>query len=167
MVWSTLCQKKKRSLLTLTEAILEEGNSEDGSKKGRSRAEILPWESSTGTQSREVGWELEGYFRLRKFHFICFSESQCANIFGTSAFFSASFAFIYFLRWVTKRHILILMRIVPIWRKKRMLYKRGLVAGGLAWGREKKPLIIGPWIWNSPSKARCLHFSLLTGGNMS
>ena len=28
--------------------------------------------------------------------------------------------------------------------KKRMLYKRGLVAGGLARGREKKPLIIGP-----------------------
>jgi len=36
------------------------------------------------------------------------------------------------------------MRIVPTWRKKRMLYKRGLVAGGLSRGREKKPLIIGP-----------------------
>lgn len=40
--------------MTLTGMALEEVRGEEGSEKGRSHAEICPWESSTGPKSREA-----------------------------------------------------------------------------------------------------------------
>lgn len=77
--------------MTLKGMVLEEWRGEGEGRTRDHRQRQLVWGvlgSSTRTESRKIGQELEGYFGLRNFVF-------------------------HFLRWVLKRHVLLLMGIFP------------------------------------------------------